>query len=390
MSQLQSADGMVRCGACLRIFAADDNLLPSVDIRTVSFPTHEEDEDTEEEEIVFNEDQLPLADLTAIEDEDETAEEEGTSIFTLDMADSLPNRVSPIISDSDSSWQFVDDDTPSIQQENSATPLMMAEEDAETSPPVEPAEDSCDEEALETEPENVATQDAEQANEPFTAQGGTPESAEEETLVRARMNALELDPSDFNEYSEPHDLSADDLENVNFDASPLELNWQEKPKSTVGVTLVSLFLVLCLALQTLWLSRHTLAQNAQWRPIIETLCAPLACNLQALSALSLIRSDQLAVQSHPEFSNALRVKMQFRNDASFAQALPGILLKFTTSNDEVLAARRFPPSQYLDDELRNLASMPAKSHLQVSLDVLDPGPQAINYEISFYQASIRD
>ena len=119
--------------------------------------------------------------------------------------------------------------------------------------------------------------------------------------------------------------------------------------------------------------------------MIELFCFPLSCDLQPLSDISLMRSDQLAVQSHPEFSNALRVKMQFRNDAPFAQALPGILLKFTNSSNEVLAQRRFRPSEYLDKDLENLASMPAKSQLQVSLDLLDPGPQALNYEISFYK-----
>ncbi len=356
VSQLQSADGMVRCGACLRIFAADDNLLPSVDIRTVSLPTHEEIEAVDDEELAINEEQLPLGDLTTSDEEEDIAEEDADSIFTLDMADSLPNRVSPIISENDTSWQFIDeDDTPASQQETSVT----APEE-EPSPAEEPSEPPQFEEAPEDE-------------------------SEDDALVRERMHALALDDTAFNEHSEHHDLSADDLEKVSFDEAPLELSWHEKPKKTLGITLLSLFLLICLALQTLWVTRHTLAQNAQWRPMIELFCSPLSCDLQPLSDISLIHSDQLAVQSHPEFSNALRVKMQFRNDAPFAQALPGILLKFTNSSNEVLAQRRFRPSEYLDKDLENLASMPAKSQLQVSLDLLDPGPQALNYEISFYK-----
>lgn len=63
ITQLQSADGMVRCGACLKIFTADDNLIPSAELQTVAMPIQDEDPE---------------------------------QIFTLDLADSIPNRHDPM------------------------------------------------------------------------------------------------------------------------------------------------------------------------------------------------------------------------------------------------------------------------------------------------------
>ena len=377
VSQLQSADGMVRCGACLRIFAADNNLLPSVDIRTISVPNHEEDEPLDEE-IEPNDDQLPLTDLAPPQEEEE-ADPEEESIFTLDMADSLPNRVSPIITESSASWELIDDDGPDLEQALDSEAQSPEAEAARTEESIEVSN------APEEEDSSFAAQRDEHNDEPEEIIAPVNVSTDDDSQARARVNSIEFNSNSLNDESQTLDgFSADDLDNVDLEENPIELNWQEKPKKTLGITLLSILLIGCLALQLLWVNRNALAQNPQWRTVIETLCTPIDCGLKPLVDLRLIRSDQLAVQSHPEFSNALRVKVQFRNDATFAQALPGLLLKFTNSRDEVLAERHFAPSEYLDSELQDLAAMPAKSQLQISLDLLDPGPQALNYEISFY------
>ena len=110
ISQLQSADGMVRCGACLRVFAADDNLLPSADLRTISRPFPETAE--EEESLEEQEEQLEIEPLAATEGDAADVTLSDDSIFTLDLADSLPNRISPSISEHDSFWEILDEDSP--------------------------------------------------------------------------------------------------------------------------------------------------------------------------------------------------------------------------------------------------------------------------------------
>lgn len=373
---------MVRCGACLRIFAADNNLLPSVDIRTISVPTHEE-EMGEDEDNEINDDQLPLSNLVIPQDDEEIDLEKAESIFTLDMADSLPNRVSPIISEDNASWELIEDDEPDASPPPALTPETTDEGSEPPAPTVQTEDDTAEPVEPEQAPIIADTPDAIEQDEeempPFNA------AQDDDSQARARVNDIEFNSTSVNDA--PHTLdgfSADDLENVDLEENPIELTWQEKPKKTLGITLLSVLLIGCLALQLLWVNRNALAQNPQWRSVIETLCSPIDCALKPLVDLRLIRSDQLAVQSHPQFSNALQVTVQFHNDAMFSQPLPGLLLTFTNSRDEVLAQRRFTPEEYLASELQNLAAMPARSQLQISLDILDPGPQALNYEISFY------
>lgn len=82
----------MRCGACLKIFVADDNLVPSPNLRTVSTPLTEE-----------NEQQLQL---------DEVEEKFADNIFTLDLADSLPGRPEPAISEHQPIWELLDEGEP--------------------------------------------------------------------------------------------------------------------------------------------------------------------------------------------------------------------------------------------------------------------------------------
>lgn len=102
ISQLQSADGMVRCGACLKIFVADDNLVPSPDLHTVTVevthPTPTIDSQLSLEG--SSEQTFPAHETHGIDDE----------IVTLDLADSLPNRITPSISEHHATWEILDEE----------------------------------------------------------------------------------------------------------------------------------------------------------------------------------------------------------------------------------------------------------------------------------------
>lgn len=310
VSQLQSADGMVRCGACLRIFAADNNLLPSVDIRTISKPLANVPDDDDE----LASEQLALAELEQQPADSSGSPASSDDIFTLDMSASLPNRAAPSSGEGDPQWQFVEKDEAAPD-----TP-----EDKHT--PLEPAQ--------------------------------------------THSGAVEAG-----------------LDTVDIADAPLELDWQEsQPRSKQQrlILIGCIVLTLTIALQFTWFNREQLGQNPALRPYLDWACAILPCALSPLVDIRAIQSDKLIVQSHPEFSNALSVQLQFRNDAAFAQPLPGLSLTFSNNSNEVVARRRFTPEEYLREDLRSIDAMPAKTQLQVSLELLDPGPQALNYEISFY------
>ncbi|UUC49727.1 DUF3426 domain-containing protein [Pseudomonas citronellolis] len=168
---------------------------------------------------------------------------------------------------------------------------------------------------------------------------------------------------------------------------PLQLDWQ-KPKSRWGRRLLWLLLIL-LALAGLggqYVAYHfdELAREDAYRPWFAELCPQLGCTLPSKVDVEQIRSSNLVVRSHPDFSGALVVDAIIYNRASFSQPFPLLELRFADLNGQLIASRSFKPSEYLGGELAGRSEMPPQTPIHVSLDILDPGPKAVNYSLSFH------
>jgi len=374
---------MVRCGACLRVFAADDNLLPSADLRTINIPVHNDIEEDEEPEAL--DEQLPIAELET-EDEIHEEEEATESILTLDMADSVPNRLNPSISTSEPFWELIEEDS---------APEGLSVDDSheveEPTPSAQPEDDT--EEAEERVEDLVASLQDDTAPALVTpkAQPPAPPTARDEhAQIRSRMTAIDFDDERLSDNSDARSytrFSAEEIEGVSDAETPLELDWQEtlpRGGSQSVLWLLSLLLILGIAGQFLWFNKDSLSKNASLRPLLDGFCATLRCELPPLVNIRAIRSDTLLVRSHNEIANALSVNFQFQNDASFAQPFPGLALRFMDADDTIVAERHFAPAEYLPEAFADLHLMPPGSPVQVRLDILDPGGKAVNYELSFY------
>ena len=140
------------------------------------------------------------------------------------------------------------------------------------------------------------------------------------------------------------------------------------------------------ALATQYVAYHfdELARQDQYRPWFETLCPNIGCSLPSKVEISLIKSSNLVVRSHPEFNGALVVDAIIYNRATFAQPFPLLEIRFADLNGQLLASRRFKPSEYLAGELAGQAEMPPQTPIHISLDILDPGNKAVNYSLSFH------
>lgn len=324
ISQLQSADGMVRCGACLKIFAADDNLVPSPDLQTVTIePTVTTT--NSESELTFEDN---FADAYKTDESPEFDDE----IITLDLADSLPNRITPSISEHQPIWELLEE----------------AHKHHEESKP---------------EAEYVATA----INNPTTIP------------PKPILN-------DIRDSSSPSDFSAEDLTAIHDFAEPLELDWHKPPRQIsrkIGMWAVAVVLSMGLAAQFVWYQHDSLSQNIAFRPFLERACNLFICTLPPIVDIRAINSANLLVRSHTGIANALSVNLIVRNDAAFPQPFPFLNLSFTTAASEVVAARQFTPEEYLTQDVATLAMMPSGAPIQVTMDILDPGSRAINYEVSF-------
>ena len=173
-----------------------------------------------------------------------------------------------------------------------------------------------------------------------------------------------------------------------LDDEPLQLDWrpqQRKPWGRwLGWGLLNLLAASALAGQYVAYNFEQLARQDQYRPWFEQLCPAIGCQLPSKVDISQIKSSNLVVRSHPQFSGALVVDAILYNRAPFTQPFPLLEMRFADINGQLLASRRFKPGEYLAGELAGQAQMPPQTPIHISMDILDPGAQAVNYSLSFH------
>lgn len=149
---------------------------------------------------------------------------------------------------------------------------------------------------------------------------------------------------------------------------------------------LSLAAALVLAGQYLAFNFRELARTPQWRPYYAAACDVLGCQLPHRSNITRLRGANLVVRNHPSVAGALVVDAIVFNEADYPQPFPVLELSFSSAQDKPIASRRFTPSEYRAGELKDLAHMPPDVPIHVSLEILDPGPDAVNYSLRFRPA----
>jgi predicted Zn finger-like uncharacterized protein len=168
---------------------------------------------------------------------------------------------------------------------------------------------------------------------------------------------------------------------------PLQLDWQKR-RSPLGRRLFWLLLVLlgAAALAGQYIAYHfdEMARQDQYRPWFQLVCPQIGCTVPSKVDIAKIKSSNLVVRSHPDFSGALVVDAIIYNRAPFSQPFPLLELRFADLNGHLIASRRFKPGEYLNGDLEGMAEMPPQTPIHIALDILDPGSKAVNYSLSFH------
>jgi hypothetical protein len=141
-------------------------------------------------------------------------------------------------------------------------------------------------------------------------------------------------------------------------------------------------LSLLLALQWILADRARLAADADWRPFVAQLCAPLRCELppwREPSAFALLERD---VRPHPDAPGALRVTATFRNDARWPQPWPQVVLTLSDVDGRAVGARAFDADEYLGvaPTQNELASGQTAT---IRMDILEPAPRVVAFAFDF-------
>ena len=141
-------------------------------------------------------------------------------------------------------------------------------------------------------------------------------------------------------------------------------------------------LALTLALQVLLADRARLAADAQWRPLLTSLCGALGCALPTWhepDAFTMLSRD---VRPVPGTRGALLVQATFRNDARWGQAWPVMRLSLSDADGRTVGARAFIPSEYLDAAAAQTVLAPGQS-AQIMLQVREPAASVVAFSFDF-------
>lgn len=169
-----------------------------------------------------------------------------------------------------------------------------------------------------------------------------------------------------------------DNEHVEVDEEP----GRSSLKIAGWLTLILIFSI-TLAGQYAWFNRDQLSLDPRLRPAYTFSCRYLKYSLPALVNINAIKSLQLHIRSHPLQSEGLVVDSVIINEATFPQPWPRLELTFSDINGQPVASRRFRPKEYLGGALAGSREIPSGQPVRLSMEIVDPGNGATNYQLRF-------
>lgn len=378
-SQLAAAGGLVRCGACLKVFNAKDHLATDQQEQATPQPVNPPQS-------------LPpapaLSPPPSPEDDDDFFIDDNFDLTLLDQltgtesgkqdnpAATLENRQEPQQEPQQAQEAKPMDGNPdNVLTKNSPVP----DTPAGAEPPSVPPPKSVVAALKEDPPLAVSTTlPPQQADHKQAPSGPAAPQPVESTPVTGSVTPL---PSGTD--IAPH-LTAPGFDGERFagqdsDRVTTRRGWLWYPLLLIGIV--------ALPLQYAYFHADILGQDPRWRPALEIVCMATRCTLAPLANLDRIATTNLVVRSHPDQAGALRVDATLLNRATFAQPFPHLTLSFENLQGEVVASRSFAPHEYLGGELKGVAVMPIQQPVKLELDILDPGPEAVSYSLSVTDSS---
>ncbi|ATE79880.1 DUF3426 domain-containing protein [Pseudomonas frederiksbergensis] len=389
-AQLSVARGVVRCGSCLQVFNAAKQLLEQRAGKEAVKPAASAPVEPPVQRAISQKQWTAAEmDLDSLDLDEELArleqrEIQPTTEFGRPREDSLSARRDSTEHD-EAPWPdslFSESAADRAQAADTQTPAPMVE------PTIEPGKHSRTEPSLSMEPvplddepeiQQLRLHDPLDAPIPF---GSLSAKADDDEIDDDLPTVEPLRKR--RERSEPA-MRAEALQDLTDD--PLQLDWQKR-RSPWGRRFFWLLLILLGAagLVGQYVAYHfdELARQDQYRPWFQQLCPHIDCTVPSKVDIAKVKSSNLVVRSHPDFNGALVVDAIIYNRAPFSQPFPLLELRFADLNGHLIASRRFKPGEYLNGDLEGLAEMPPQTPIHIALDILDPGPKAVNYSLSFH------
>ena len=355
--QLAAAGGRVRCGACLTVFEGTEYLIL-------------------DEESSFSDGAEADAALDALLDE------LGTDDRALVAEPEPAEETWSLTQDVPVIYGGFEDDQPSEDAESAEAESLEDDEAMEAASAgvesiaeIEPVHDASKDEGLDADYKawiRPGTPDIDQMVEEVVT-AGVAEAALDEAPVAEKAASTADDGFHLSAVEKA-------LEAEGVGTSPISFAPEPRRWWLIGVAAL---LALTLAAQVFYLQMPEWSRDPGVRGAYEAVCGLIGCELPEIRAVDAFRTRNLMVRSHPDFEEALVIDAVIVNQAGFEQRFPGLELRFTSVGGLLVAGRTFQPEEYLAGEVGADDLMPINTPVQVSLEISDPGPEAVNYTLSF-------
>lgn len=162
---------------------------------------------------------------------------------------------------------------------------------------------------------------------------------------------------------------------------------EEKPRSPIklilGILAIFIFSAVLLGQLAFFRSSQLVDKVPALRPMVEKFCNTAPCIYSGPRDVSQIKLVSRDIRLHPKVDNALLISATFINRASFKQAYPDITITLSDLSGAMVAQRQFKPAEYLGRLNSPFLLMPSGKPVQIALEVVDPGKDAVNFEFTF-------
>ncbi len=208
--------------------------------------------------------------------------------------------------------------------------------------------------------------------------------------------AEDFDADEFDNQDEFDELNADEEIILSTPDEPVDiphrlrdavasLNQQTMSLKSKIIYISSSFLLIVLLFFQLVLFKSTTLANSfpALQPLLLSMCDNLPCRYTGNHNSKRIKIISRDVRLHPRIKGALLISATIVNQADYQQPYPTIQLKFTDLTGATVAQRYFQPDEYLGQLNKPFALMPAKQPVQLNIEILDPGSDAINFQFFF-------
>lgn len=365
---LKAAGGDVRCGHCLNVFNALENLSEEIPEHAVA-----NNNDTTETEPLF-----------------ETAETNQTLSQSAQETDAVINSatINDAIIDTTTDIEAVETQSENTEEDHEFSQffgdVLPEEDDAgldyETRIKQKAATNPEDQFFYGGANESVINKILE---EKVTEDSLTYESEEEG--AESKNGKVKESRSGEKKTEASKESKAEEDKNATLEIPPLLVeDLQEDQEQRSGQSKLwlvgSLVLMLIFILQGIYFSRDDLAKNPTYRPWLTKACQTLGCTIAVPYDIGQIEIIGRDVRTHPKAARALIAGTTLINNAKFNQPYPLLTLTFSDMTGTVLAQRRFTPREYLKPGTNIKAGMTPDVPVQVELELIDPGKNAVNFE----------